>query len=157
MLRWNNLESISEEVFTEAKEAGSEVGGSTQLAFEAEQAAGFARAEADNPSPQQDKTEVGYLTIGQENWNKTMRIWDLYIENEYKRKGVGTQLMKLAIEKSREYHCRALVLETQSSNYPAIQFYKKCGFELIGFDILAYSNTDTEKKEVRLELGLKLD
>ena len=30
------------------------------------------------------------------------------------------------------------------------------GFELIGFDLAAYSNKDTSKKEVRLELGLKL-
>jgi hypothetical protein len=49
-----------------------------------------------------------------------------------------------------------LVLETQSCNVEAIQFYLKHGYELIGFDVAAYSNQDTEKNEVRLELGLKL-
>ena len=117
----------------------------------------FVFDEVDDPSSHEEKIEIGYLTIGHEVWNKTLRIWDLYIENEYKRKGIGTLLMEKAIDKSRELGCRALILETQNFNYPAIQFYKKCGFELIGFDILAYSNADIEKKEVRLEFGLKLD
>ena len=47
-----------------------------------------------------------------------------------------------------------LVLETQSCNVPAINFYLKQSFTLIGFDIAAYSNDDVEKKEVRLEFGL---
>lgn len=49
-----------------------------------------------------------------------------------------------------------MVLETQSCNENAIAFYKKNGFELIGFDLYAYSNTDPERHEVRVEMGKKL-
>lgn len=49
-----------------------------------------------------------------------------------------------------------LVLETQTCLAATIDFYLKFGFELIGFDTVAYSNEDVERKEVRLELGLKL-
>jgi ribosomal protein S18 acetylase RimI-like enzyme len=49
-----------------------------------------------------------------------------------------------------------LIVETQSCNVPAINFYLKHGFKLIGFDVTAYSNEDIERKEVRLEFGLKL-
>jgi hypothetical protein len=49
-----------------------------------------------------------------------------------------------------------LVLETQTNNATAISFYLNFGFEFIGFDSAAYSNEDIEKKEVRLELGLRL-
>ncbi len=49
-----------------------------------------------------------------------------------------------------------LVLETQSCNAPAIDFYVKNGFILIGFDSTAYSNEDVVKKEVRIEMGLAL-
>ena len=51
---------------------------------------------------------------------------------------------------------RMMVLETQSCNENAIAFYKKNGFELIGFDLYAYSNTDPERHEVRVEMGKKL-
>jgi hypothetical protein len=49
-----------------------------------------------------------------------------------------------------------LILETQSCDVSAIDFYLKQGFDLIGFDSAAYSNDDIEKKEVRLEFGLSL-
>ena len=49
---------------------------------------------------------------------------------------------------------RAIVLETQTCNVPAISFYLKHGFELIGFDSIHYTNQDIQKKEVRIELGL---
>lgn len=48
------------------------------------------------------------------------------------------------------------VLETQTCNERAIAFYRKCGFEIIGFDLYAYSNHDPEAHEVRLEMGKKL-
>ena len=48
------------------------------------------------------------------------------------------------------------MLETQTNKDTAIKFYLNFGFKLIGLDIAAYSNEDIEKKEIRLELGLKL-
>lgn len=48
------------------------------------------------------------------------------------------------------------VLETQSYNYKAISFYKKNGFEIIGFDRYAYSNEDPEDHNMRIEMGKKL-
>jgi hypothetical protein len=49
-----------------------------------------------------------------------------------------------------------LVVETQSCNVPTVNFYLKNGFELVGFDVAAYSNEDIKRKEVRLEFGLKI-
>lgn len=51
---------------------------------------------------------------------------------------------------------RMVVLETQTCNESAIAFYRRYGFELIGFDPYSYSNTDPEKHEVRIEMGKKL-
>ncbi len=64
--------------------------------------------------------------------------------------------MQHAIKLAKEKGARMLVLETQSCNTKAIQFYLKQGYELIGFDTTAYSNEDIEKNEVRLEMGLRL-
>lgn len=51
---------------------------------------------------------------------------------------------------------RMVVLETQTCNENAIAFYRRYGFEIIGFDLYSYSNTDPEKNEVRVEMGRKL-
>lgn len=48
------------------------------------------------------------------------------------------------------------VLETQSCNENAIAFYLKHGFNIIGFDLYAYTNFDPEQHEVRIEMGKKL-
>ncbi len=48
---------------------------------------------------------------------------------------------------------RAIILETQSCNTNAIEFYLHEGFELIGFDTCCYTNNDIGRREVRLDLG----
>ena len=69
---------------------------------------------------------------------------------------VGTALMQ-AIERAAEASgARMIVLETQTCNENAIAFYRRNGFALIGLDLYAYSNTDPERREVRLEMGKKL-
>jgi ribosomal protein S18 acetylase RimI-like enzyme len=100
--------------------------------------------------------QIGWIQLGYEKWNNRMRVWELLIKKEHRRKGTGTQLMQHAIKLAKERGARMLVLETQSCNTKAIRFYLKHGYELIGFDTAAYSNQDIEKSEVRLELGLKL-
>lgn len=64
--------------------------------------------------------------------------------------------MEKSIQHARSLSCRAVVLEVQSCNYPAINFYMKQGFKLIGLDTLTYSNFDIDKKEVHLEMGMIL-
>ena len=51
---------------------------------------------------------------------------------------------------------RMMILETQSCNENAIAFYQRNGFEIVGFDLYAYSNTDPERHEVRIEMGKRL-
>ena len=100
--------------------------------------------------------EIGQLAVGHHEWNQRARIWDIYVNKDLHRKGLGTELVKFAIQKAKEWRCRSLVLETQSCNHKAICFYLRCGFTLIGFDLTAYSNEDVFKHEVRMEMGLKL-
>ena len=71
-------------------------------------------------------------------------------------RGVGTALMKTIERSAEDAGARMLILETQSCNENAIAFYRKNGFEIVGFDLYAYSNADPERHEVRLEMGKKL-
>lgn len=97
--------------------------------------------------------EVGYVELSHERWNNRMRVSNLWVAEDRRRAGVGAALMARAVEEACAARARALVLETQSCNDPAIRFYRKNGFSLIGFDLTAYSQTDVEKREVRLEFA----
>ena len=44
-------------------------------------------------------------------------------------------------------------METQSFNTSAIAFWRKQGFELIGYDTCCYTNSDVERRELRLRFG----
>jgi len=105
---------------------------------------------------EQNGTEAGIISFGLQKWNNVLRIWDLYVSGEQKRKGVGTKLLNLAKKRASEINARAIVLETQTSNFPAIQFYRKNGFELNGFDKICYSNNDINTKDLRLEMSFLL-
>ena len=101
--------------------------------------------------------QVGWIELGYDKWNNRMRVWEFLVEETFRRKGIGTLLMDQAVKIAGERGARMLVLETQTCDVPAIDFYLNFGFKLIGFDTAAYSNDDVERKEVRLELGLKLE
>lgn len=97
---------------------------------------------------------MGYVELSHERWNNRMRVSNLWVaEGPPPQPGVGAALMEKAVEEACAAGARALVLETQSCNDPAICFYRKMGFSLIGFDLTAYSQADVEKKEVRLEFA----
>ena len=64
--------------------------------------------------------------------------------------------MQTILKAAESSGARMAVLETQTCNETAIGFYQKHGFEIIGFDLYAYSNTDPENHKVRIEMGKKL-
>ena len=64
--------------------------------------------------------------------------------------------MNTILKEAKAAGARMIVLETQTCNENAIAFYRKNGFDIIGFDLYAYSNTDVERHEIRIEMGKKL-
>ena len=97
--------------------------------------------------------EIGFLCVGYYSWNNKAVLWDIYVDSSYQRLGIGTTLIKFAEQRAKAFNSRVIVLECQSSNYNAILFYKKHGYELTGFDLLKYSNHDSEKHEIGLEMS----
>ena len=100
--------------------------------------------------------DVGWIEVGHETWNNRVRVWELLVAAKHRRQGIGRALIARALEVAREVDARAVVLETQSCNVAAIRFYRAEGFELVGFDRLAYTNRDVERGEVRLEFARPL-
>ena len=97
---------------------------------------------------------LGYVEGTLEKWNNRYRISNICVfDSSNRHSGIGTMLMNFILAEANKSGARMVVLETQTCNENAIAFYKKMGFEIIGFDLFAYSNTDQERHEVRIEMG----
>ncbi len=100
---------------------------------------------------------IGYVEGSMEGWNNRFRISNICVFDHSKRNsGIGTKLMETMQREAVSRKARMIVLETQSCNEAAIAFYRKNGFTIIGLDLYAYSNTDPQQHEVRIEMGKKL-
>lgn len=97
--------------------------------------------------------ESAIMVIQKMEWNDTLLIHDLYVDDRFKGYGIGRSLIEVAKKRATELGVRAITLETQTSNYPAVQFYLKNGFELVGFNTISYTNEDVNNKEVRIEMA----
>ena len=57
-----------------------------------------------------------------------LHIKYIYVEDEYRGKGIGSQLMEYALKYGRDKKCPFAFVETMS--FQALDFYRKVGFEL---------------------------
>ncbi len=93
---------------------------------------------------------VAILEVEAETWRNTALVWALFVDKAWRGQGVGAKLLREAEKWAKRKRFRAMVLETQTNNIPAIRFYEKQGYAIAGFDRYFYSNSDVEHKEVAL-------
>lgn len=93
------------------------------------------------------------IEVCPEEWSNRLLITELFVDERIRKQGCGKALIELAKKITIERAYRVLMLETQSSNVNAVDFYLHEGFTLIGFDSCCYTNHDLERKEVRFNMG----
>lgn len=96
---------------------------------------------------------VAAIETVQELWSNRLRITELWVKEKYRKQRIGHALIEMAKQQAIRERFRAIILETQSCNVNAIDFYLHEGFSLIGMDTCCYKNNDLQRKEVRLEFG----
>ncbi len=96
---------------------------------------------------------VGFLELDFEDWNSRVRITQLLVDESLRRKGYGKMLMDFAKDIAKERDYRMIILETQSRNTPAIDFYFSQGFVFAGTNLYFYSDDDIAEDEVMIELA----
>ena len=99
---------------------------------------------------------IAAIETAAECWSNRLSVTELWVHEDYRRQGIAKALMDKAIQRAKAENRRAIILETQSRNEGAIDFYLDYGFTLIGFDACAYQNNDLDRKEVRMEFGILL-
>ena len=100
---------------------------------------------------------LGFAEGAPETWNNRFRISNICVfDTAARNRGIGSALLNAILAEAAKTGARMAVLETQSCNENAIAFYRKNGFEIIDFDLYAYSNIDPERHEIRIEMGKML-
>jgi streptothricin acetyltransferase len=99
---------------------------------------------------------VGVAIAERQDWNRTLWVWEFHIAETHKMMGLGRRLMDALADRATEAGLRVMVCETQSTNVPAIEFYRKVGFEVGSIDLSYYSNDDAPDGEVAIFMKRKL-
>ncbi|MBT2385108.1 GNAT family N-acetyltransferase [Streptomyces sp. ISL-11] len=84
------------------------------------------------------------LTFAYAAWNRRLLIADLRVAPAHRGRGVGSALMRRALEQGRELGARAAWLEVTSVNAPAVRAYRRMGFAVCGLDTSLYTGTASE-------------
>lgn len=79
------------------------------------------------------KRVYGYVTARSLPGHGIARLQDLVVEREWRRRGVGTELLQRATAWARDKGLLRLIAEVQTTNYPAIAFCRSQGFAFWGY------------------------
>lgn len=74
---------------------------------------------------------VGYV-IGTLRWSSIGHVISIAVDEAFRRRGIGTMLMKEVMGRLREQGAKVYRLEVRVSNVPASKLYEKLGFRKVG-------------------------
>lgn len=93
---------------------------------------------------------VGLALASPQDWNRSLHVQELHVVAQCRRQGIGARLLEAVEDAGRAASQRTLVCETQNTNVPAIDFYRRLGFTVDGIDLSLYTNDDLPDGEVAL-------
>lgn len=100
---------------------------------------------------------VGIALAEAQPWNRSLWVWELHVEAASRGLGLGRALVDALVVAARQAGLRTVVCETQNTNAPALEFYRRTGFRLEGVDLSYYSNEDHPDGEIALFMKRRID
>ncbi len=84
----------------------------------------------------------GYVDLIAQPWRRVVRVVNLAVDQGYRRRGIGTTLMRRARQWAIAERAAAMLAEMTTKNYPAISFFRRLGYQFCGFNDHYYTNQD---------------
>lgn len=77
------------------------------------------------------KIQVDLLYRDNEEYGCTAYIWDLYVQEEHRRNGIGKDLMRYALQRAKDFGFSTATLEwdMEDSTREVARWYARLGFE----------------------------
>ena len=76
------------------------------------------------------RIEYGFSLKGKPQFIKKGHVISIAVLPEHRRKGLGTALIQMALDEFWKNGCQVSFLEVRVSNEPAIEIYKKIGYNI---------------------------
>lgn len=73
---------------------------------------------------------VGYVCV--RTLMEEAQICNIAVLPDYRRQGIATRLLEHVAQFGKEVGCQRSELEVNMQNVPAVELYKKCGYEVAG-------------------------
>ena len=89
-----------------------------------------------------DEDVAGFVDLTAQSDHESVWIYNLVVNGEQRRNGIGTQLLHAAARWADARGFRRLLLETPTKNGPALRFFFAHGATFCGFHDRYYSNQD---------------
>jgi ribosomal-protein-alanine acetyltransferase len=96
-----------------------------------------------------DKQIAGFLVVRQA--LDEIEILNMAVRLEFRRQGIGSKLFDTALQNAYKQGATKVYLEVRASNDPAIEFYKRHGFKMLGRRLQYYA----DPREDALVLALR--
>ncbi|WAS97156.1 GNAT family N-acetyltransferase [Nannocystis punicea] len=90
----------------------------------------------------------GFTAVHLRQWNRSAELSALFVAPGSRGRGLGRALLVAALDFARDQGVRCLVLETQSTNAPAIRFYRRAGFRFCGVHTALYDPATVAPEEI---------
>nr|HID12997.1 GNAT family N-acetyltransferase [Anaerolineae bacterium] len=76
----------------------------------------------------------GYVALTAQTEHGIAWVGDLVVDRPWRRRGIGTTLLRAAAQWGRDRDLVRLVIEVQTKNYPAIRFCRSRGLAFCGYN-----------------------
>lgn len=84
----------------------------------------------------------GYVALTAQAEHGIAWVGDLVVDRAWRRRGIGSALLRAALRWGREQNLTSLVVEVSTKNYPGICFCRTCGLRLYGYSDHFWASQD---------------
>ena len=95
------------------------------------------------------RVEIGMASFKRLGIQRKGHIISIAVLPEHRRQGIGCSLIREAMKTLVLYNAKECILEVRRSNSPAVNLYKKMGFDIIKTEVGYYADGEDAYKMAR--------